>query len=154
RPGAPRPGVVRASEGGLPAADRSLGAAGPAAADAGAVRGRRPRSPCGPARRRRAHAVAVLQRRATRALPGPGLGPLRALVVVPDPRRSPGRMTAPQPQPLRDSPKRVLFLSGLQLHPTLSGGQLRSFGLATALRQHGLDVFVYSFVGRKADYLA
>jgi glycosyltransferase involved in cell wall biosynthesis len=49
---------------------------------------------------------------------------------------------------------KVLFLSGLQIHPTLSGGQLRSFGLASALRRHGLEVFVYSLVGRKPDYLA
>jgi glycosyltransferase involved in cell wall biosynthesis len=48
----------------------------------------------------------------------------------------------------------VLFMSGLQLHPTSSGGTLRSYALANALRHHGLDVFVYSMVGRKADYLA
>lgn len=49
---------------------------------------------------------------------------------------------------------RVLFLSGLQIHPTLSGGNLRSFALANALHHHGLEVFVYSLVGRKPDYLA
>jgi glycosyltransferase involved in cell wall biosynthesis len=49
---------------------------------------------------------------------------------------------------------RVLFLSGLQIHPPRSGGNLRSAALAGALRRHGLDVFVYSMVGRKADYLA
>jgi glycosyltransferase involved in cell wall biosynthesis len=49
---------------------------------------------------------------------------------------------------------KVLFLSGLQIHPTLSGGNLRSFALANALHRRGLDVFVYSLVGRKADYLA
>jgi glycosyltransferase involved in cell wall biosynthesis len=48
----------------------------------------------------------------------------------------------------------VLFLSGLQIHPTLSGGNLRSFALANALHGHGLEVFVYSLVGRKPDYLA
>jgi len=48
----------------------------------------------------------------------------------------------------------VLLLSGLQIHPTLSGGNLRSFALAGALRRQGLDVFVYSLVGRKSDYLA
>lgn len=56
-------------------------------------------------------------------------------------------MTAPRPP-------RVLFLSGLQVHPTLSGGNLRSYALASSLRHHGLDVFVYSLVGRKPDYLA
>jgi glycosyltransferase involved in cell wall biosynthesis len=49
---------------------------------------------------------------------------------------------------------RVLFLSGLQIYPPLSGGHLRSFALASALERRGLDVFVYSLVGRKADYLA
>jgi glycosyltransferase involved in cell wall biosynthesis len=49
---------------------------------------------------------------------------------------------------------RLLFLSGLQIHPTLSGGHLRSFTLANALRRHGVEVFVYSLVGRKRDYLA
>jgi glycosyltransferase involved in cell wall biosynthesis len=47
----------------------------------------------------------------------------------------------------------VLFLSGLQIHPTRSGGNLRSFALANALQRHGLEVFVYSMVGRKKDYL-
>jgi glycosyltransferase involved in cell wall biosynthesis len=55
-------------------------------------------------------------------------------------------------QPSR--PLRVLFLSGLQIYPAHSGGYLRSFGLANALKYHGLDVFVYSMVGRKKDYLA
>ena len=49
---------------------------------------------------------------------------------------------------------RLVFLSGLQIHPTLSGGNLRSFALANALHRHGLQVFVYSLVGRKPDYLA
>jgi glycosyltransferase involved in cell wall biosynthesis len=49
---------------------------------------------------------------------------------------------------------RVLFLSGLQIFPPLSGGNLRSFALANALARQGMDVFVYSLVGRKPDYLA
>lgn len=49
---------------------------------------------------------------------------------------------------------KVLFVSGLQIHPTISGGTLRSFGLATALRRHGFDVCVHSLTGRKADYQA
>ena len=56
-------------------------------------------------------------------------------------------------QPLASNAK-VLFLSALQIYPTRSGGQLRSFALANALQHHGLDVFVYSLVGRKNDYLA
>jgi glycosyltransferase involved in cell wall biosynthesis len=51
-------------------------------------------------------------------------------------------------------PSRVLVVSDLQIHPTVSGGNLRSFALANALARHGLEVFVYSFVGRKADYRA
>ena len=49
--------------------------------------------------------------------------------------------------------RKVLFVSGLQIYPTLSGGNLRSFALANALQRHGLEVFVYSMVGRKKDYL-
>ena len=49
---------------------------------------------------------------------------------------------------------RVLLVSGLQVYPTLSGGQLRTFALANALARRGSEVFVYSFVGRKKDYLA
>lgn len=49
---------------------------------------------------------------------------------------------------------RVLLVSGLQVYPTLSGGQLRTFALANALARRGNEVFVYSFVGRKKDYLA
>src|SRR5262245_2406299 len=49
---------------------------------------------------------------------------------------------------------RVLLVSGLQVHPTLSGGQLRTYALASALARRGNEVFVYSFVGRKNDYLA
>jgi glycosyltransferase involved in cell wall biosynthesis len=56
--------------------------------------------------------------------------------------------------PREPGPVRVLFLSGLQIHPTQSGGTLRTFGLANALQHHGLQVFVYSLVGRKREYLA
>jgi glycosyltransferase involved in cell wall biosynthesis len=49
---------------------------------------------------------------------------------------------------------KLLFLSGLQVFPPISGGNLRSSSLATALARHGFDVFVYSLVGRKPDYLA
>jgi glycosyltransferase involved in cell wall biosynthesis len=49
---------------------------------------------------------------------------------------------------------RVLFLSGLQVYPAISGGTLRSFALASALRRHGFDVRVHSMTGRKVDYLA
>ncbi|HTP24809.1 MAG TPA: hypothetical protein VMK12_04020, partial [Anaeromyxobacteraceae bacterium] len=52
------------------------------------------------------------------------------------------------------SETRVLFLSGLQIHPPFSGGTYRSFALANALQRHGVGVSVYSLVGRKGDYLA
>jgi glycosyltransferase involved in cell wall biosynthesis len=58
------------------------------------------------------------------------------------------------PIPREPGPLRVLFLSGLQIHPTQSGGNLRSYALASALERHGLEVFVYSLVGRKKEYLA
>jgi hypothetical protein len=49
---------------------------------------------------------------------------------------------------------RVLFLSGLQVYPTISGGTLRSFALAGGLRRHGFDVRVHSLTGRRRDYAA
>lgn len=49
---------------------------------------------------------------------------------------------------------RVLIVSSLQVYPTLSGGNLRTYALANALASRGAEVFVYSFVGRKKDYLA
>jgi glycosyltransferase involved in cell wall biosynthesis len=52
------------------------------------------------------------------------------------------------------APVRVLIVSPVQVHPTQSGGNLRSFGLANALARRGAEVFVYSFMGRKREYLA
>jgi len=49
---------------------------------------------------------------------------------------------------------RVLVVSALQIHPPRSGGNLRSLALGNTLARHGFEVFVYSLVGRKADYLA
>jgi glycosyltransferase involved in cell wall biosynthesis len=49
---------------------------------------------------------------------------------------------------------RVLFLSGLQVYPTISGGTLRSFALAGGLRRRGFDVRVHALTGRRADYVA
>ena len=42
------------------------------------------------------------------------------------------------------APVRVLIVSPVQVHPTQSGGNLRSFGLANALARRGAEVFVYS----------
>ncbi|MEO0481887.1 MAG: glycosyltransferase family 4 protein, partial [Planctomycetota bacterium] len=54
----------------------------------------------------------------------------------------------------KGSAPRVLLVSPLQVVPTQSGGNLRTFSLANALVSHGCEVFVYSFLGRKAEYLA
>jgi glycosyltransferase involved in cell wall biosynthesis len=50
--------------------------------------------------------------------------------------------------------RKVLVLSGLQVFPPESGGQLRTAGLIGALVSRGFDVTVYSMVGRKRDYLS
>lgn len=50
--------------------------------------------------------------------------------------------------------KRVLVISALQVYPTLSGGNLRTYSLANALLRRGFEVSVFSFVGRKSEYLA
>lgn len=49
---------------------------------------------------------------------------------------------------------RVLIVTPLQVHPTRSGGHLRTFSLANALARRGAKVFVYAFMGRKSEYLA
>lgn len=48
----------------------------------------------------------------------------------------------------------IVWVSGLQIFPPLSGGHLRSAGLVTALSRHGFDVSVYSLIGRSPDYRA
>lgn len=50
--------------------------------------------------------------------------------------------------------KRILFVTGIQVFPPLSGGQSRSANLAKSLARSGYEVFLYSYTGRKADYLA
>lgn len=49
---------------------------------------------------------------------------------------------------------RILIVTSLQVHPTRSGGHLRTFNLANALARRKAEVFVYSFMGRKSEYLA
>jgi len=49
--------------------------------------------------------------------------------------------------------KKVLIISGLQIFPPESGGQLRTANLASSLGQLGYQVEIYSFTGRKKDYL-
>ena len=48
----------------------------------------------------------------------------------------------------------IVWVSGLQIFPPLSGGHLRSAGLVTALSRRGFDVSVYSLIGRSPDYRA
>ena len=119
----------------LRAAHRHLGAPAPAAARC------RRSSPTPRWPRRvglRGEAVRTLWRSFCDGPAGPllvaRLGALRAPVVVPGPTTCRWRHDAAGPHPS------VLFLSGLQIHPPLSGGNLRSFALASALARHGLDV--------------
>ncbi len=48
----------------------------------------------------------------------------------------------------------ILILSEIQVYPCLSGGQIRTGSFARALAELGHDVSIYSFTGRKQDYLA
>lgn len=48
----------------------------------------------------------------------------------------------------------ILILSEIQVYPSLSGGQIRTGAFARALAELGHDVTIYSFTGRKSDYLA
>lgn len=50
--------------------------------------------------------------------------------------------------------KKIIFVSGIQIFPPESGGQLRSANLCLALAKLGHKVEIYSFTGRKKDYLA
>lgn len=49
---------------------------------------------------------------------------------------------------------RVVFLTGIQVFPQQSGGQLRSGNLAKSLARAGHEVFIYAYTGRRPDYLA
>ena len=47
----------------------------------------------------------------------------------------------------------ILILSEIQVYPSLSGGQIRTGAFARALSESGHDVSIYSYTGRKKDYL-
>jgi len=49
--------------------------------------------------------------------------------------------------------KKVLIVSGLQIFPAQSGGQIRTATMAESLGLLGFDVTIYSYTGRRADYL-
>ena len=50
--------------------------------------------------------------------------------------------------------KKIIFVSGIQIFPPESGGQLRSANLCLALVKLGYKVEIYSLTGRKSEYLA
>ncbi len=50
--------------------------------------------------------------------------------------------------------KKIVLVSGIQVFPPESGGQLRSANLCLALVKSGYDVEIFSFTGRKKDYLS
>ncbi len=47
---------------------------------------------------------------------------------------------------------KALILCGYRIFPALSGGQVRTSGIARALVQAGYEVLVYSLAGRREDY--
>lgn len=49
--------------------------------------------------------------------------------------------------------KKIVFVSGIQIFPPESGGQLRSANFCRSLAKLGFSVEIYSFSGRKNDYL-
>ena len=49
---------------------------------------------------------------------------------------------------------KILILSEIQVYPCQSGGQMRTGSFARALAELGHEVSIYSFTGRKKDYLA
>jgi len=49
---------------------------------------------------------------------------------------------------------KILILSEIQVYPPLSGGQMRTGSFARALAELGHDVTIYSFTGRKKEYLS
>lgn len=48
--------------------------------------------------------------------------------------------------------RKILFISGIQIFPPQSGGQLRSANICLSLAALGFAVEIYSYTGRKIDY--
>ena len=48
--------------------------------------------------------------------------------------------------------KKIVFISGIQIFPPESGGQIRSANFCRALKKLDLQIEIYSFTGRKKDY--
>lgn len=49
--------------------------------------------------------------------------------------------------------KKILVISPIQIFPPLSGGQIRTASLCEAFAANGWNVTVFSYTGRKCDYL-
>ena len=49
--------------------------------------------------------------------------------------------------------KKIIFVSGIQIFPPQSGGQIRTANFCRSLVKSGFCVEIYSFTGRKNDYL-
>lgn len=49
--------------------------------------------------------------------------------------------------------KKIVFISGIQVFPPQSGGQIRTANLCRSLVNLGFCVDIYSFTGRKKDYI-
>lgn len=49
---------------------------------------------------------------------------------------------------------RILIISGIQIFPPESGGQIRTATIAESLAEMGNEVEIYSYTGRKKDYLS
>jgi glycosyltransferase involved in cell wall biosynthesis len=49
--------------------------------------------------------------------------------------------------------KNILLISGIQLYNPISGGQIRSTNICAVLKKEGHQVSIFSFTGRKKNYL-
>ncbi len=48
--------------------------------------------------------------------------------------------------------KRILFVSGVRVFPSNTGGHVRTGGIARSLARLGHEVKIYSLAGRNEDY--
>lgn len=65
-----------------------------------------------------------------------------------NPKRNPKRNPKKNQQT-----RKILIVTGIQVFPPQSGGQLRTANLAKSLARAGHEVQIYSYTGRKKDYL-
>ena len=143
-----RPRVIRQAQVGLRAADRRMGPTPSAARDGARALRRGIDRPGWAATQDRGRFLALVLRGKAGPLLVQGLVALRFSRLVREARHDARLMNDQSTAP------RVLIVSSYQIHPPRSGGHLRTSGLANALARRGAEVFVYSFMGRKSDYLA